>query len=96
MKKNWIFNMTEYTEKVHKWLRDCKPGTYPLVELTREPAKFIEAVKQFIDTTKFHDVGYVINFDNDYTQVRKFEIERYVEKSRSRNMEDLIFEKQTT
>ena len=64
--------MTDYTEKVHEWLRACKPGTYPMAELTREPAKFIEAVKQFIDKTKFHDVGYVIEFCKDYTKVRKF------------------------
>ena len=47
-------------------------GTYRLTELTNDKEKFINEVKHYIDT---HPKGYQVEFNKDYTKIKKINYE---------------------
>jgi len=64
----------EYTESVFEFLDQAKPGqTFVIDKITKavNRDKFIEAVKLYIRSYYF---GGGVEFNTDYTKIRKFEI----------------------
>lgn len=64
----------EYTETVFEFLDQAKPDQTFVIEKITKAAnrpKFIEAVKLYI---QYYPFGGGVEFNTDYTKIRKFEI----------------------
>ena len=62
------YSLTEYEKKVFRWLENAEEGLYPIKKLTKEPVRFIETVKKYIDNSNGD-----VYFSEDYKSIRKIE-----------------------
>ena len=65
--------MFHFKDKVWKWLRDCECRIYDLGNV-KEYDRFVIAVKEFIDVNKCFETGYVIEFSDDFSKIKKWEL----------------------
>ena len=65
--------MCHFNNKVWKWLRDCDCKSYNIKNV-KDYDGFVIAVKDFIDVNKCFETGYVIEFNNDYSKIKKWEL----------------------
>lgn len=62
-----------FEEKVWKWLRDCECKSYNIKNV-EDYDGFVSAVKKFIDVNKCFETGYVIEFNADFSKIKKWEL----------------------
>lgn len=66
--------MKSYNVKVYDYLLNAPEFIKQISKLTETPKRFIQAVKNFIDAEWDIKNGFVIDFNSDYSKIRKFKI----------------------
>ena len=60
-------------DKVWKWLRDCECKSY-YIKNVKDYEGFVIDIKNFIDQHDCFKKGYVIEFNNDFSKIKKWEL----------------------
>ena len=62
-----------FKKDVWKWIRTCECGIFR-VQDNENRDKLIQAVKDFIDENNKQDREHEVEFNGDYTKIRKFSV----------------------